>query len=292
MEIDDVYYITNDTLFLFPEKTRHWIRMKGPIVISIFHLLFSAARCCDSKCISYKFNNPFPGRYCPKGSVNNLNLSWHQCKQFCLQSYSCQAVNYNFTDNLCSYFSETCTIAISSPYMAFVLFTKKRPEQCIEWIPIQDRHPQTDRSATEDNVRFVTRLQKDGNDYVGYWRTDWTECKSRDDRGPINLMHLLCQYLRIRDGCTIYYVGYERGAPMPPNAVIGGHIAGGLPVYIGRQMPPSNAVGYYILGSKEFVTPWSYSTGKVKIMVTLWNQLIIYIGYCPALMPFIMHGYL
>ena len=132
--------------------------MTGRVVISILSLLFSTTRCSDNKCISHNLANPFIGRYCLIRGINTPNLAWHQCKQFCLQSSNCQAVNYNFTDNLCTYFTATCPKAISDPSMAFALFTGKRPEQYIEWIPIKDRHPLTDRSVTEGNKRFFYQV--------------------------------------------------------------------------------------------------------------------------------------
>ena len=119
--------------------------------------------------------------------------------------------------------------------MSFAIFIGRQLHQCLEWIPIQDGHPVGDRSMTEDNTRFVARMQKDGNDFVGYfylwlylW---WYDCLSNDDNGRIRACYgHPCQYLRIQDSCTVMYVNYEYGTALPHNAVIGGYTADGIPV--------------------------------------------------------------
>ena len=190
------------------------------------------------KCEGYYFANPFCGQYCPTEGISKPNLSWDQCKLFCLHTSSCQAINYNFTASLCIYFIATCPKTISHPDMAFGLFTDRQHHQCLDLIPKQTEHQPGDRSVTEDNVRFTARMQKDGNDYVCYLLKRGDDCLSLDNEerkfitnnGPYP-----CQILQIRDGCTVHYVGYDIGNPLHRNALIGGHTATGLPVYIGRR---------------------------------------------------------
>ena len=240
-------------------------RMKSSLLIFGFGLLCNPAKCTD-KCESHDLSEPFHGRYCPKEGIITPNLSWHQCKLLCLHKSTCQAVNYDPSANLCIHFIETCPLAISHPNMAFVLFTERQADQCMEWVPIEDGNPARDRSVTVDNERFAARMQNDGTDFIGFFRASQYDCYSRHDEGFKNSDGYPCQYLRIRDGCTVYFVDYEIGTPLPHNAMIGGYTAVGLPVYIGcREIRP----GYYIPGSSGVIIYNKIVVVNVKILVLL-----------------------
>ena len=245
--------------------------MKALAVILELHLLFVTIVCSQNKCSSIDSANPFHGLGCPTKGIIKPNLSWHQCKLFCLNTTSCQAFNYNFVDNLCEYFTVSCTKAISHQDMAYVLFTERQPQQCIGWVQRENGDPADDaRSVTEDNVRFVARLQKGGNDWVGYViGYPMLTCLAHDDEGRISTTHgLPCQYLRVREGCTVYYVDYELGAPLPRTAVIAGYTAEGLPVYVGitdgRTRP-----GHYTTGSNALITTFGNVTENIKLLIAI-----------------------
>ena len=257
----------------FQNHKRNGSKMRIYQIIFIFNLLCSTGTCLQNKCLSLEFAIPFSGRYCPgAGVIAAPNLSWDQCKLYCLQKAGCEAVNYNFTTNICIKLPATCPKAINHPGMAFALFTGRQPEQCLEWIPKQDGHPVGDRSVTEDNSRFVARMQKDGSDFVGYLGVTNYQCFSSNDNGEINSLNgYPCQYLRIRNVCTVMYVDYELGTSLPHTAVIGGYTADGIPVYIGIgtydnkfQLP-----GYYTPGSMRVVAGFVIVTENVKILVAL-----------------------
>ena len=243
--------------------------MKKQLTVFVLSLLCDTATCSYNQCDLYESANTFSGRYCPTEGIITPNLAWHQCKLFCLHSPNCQAVNYNFIDNLCIYFAATCPKAMGHPDMAFALFAGRPPEQCIEWIPkemyglVED-----DRAITEDSMRFVARMQKGGNDFVCY--TYGHLCMSKDSGGRFkNVEGYPCQYLRIREGCTVYYVNYELGAPLPPNVLVGGYTADGLPVYIGHKLGTA-LFGYYISMSKRLIAGYATVTDKnVGLLVSL-----------------------
>ena len=240
-------------------------KMKISLLIFAFGLLCNTVTCSTGKCKSHD-STPFYGRYCPTEGTIIPNVPWLQCKLFCLQKSSCVAVNYDFTANLCIYFTTTCPLAISHPDMAFVLFTGRQIEQCLEWIPNEDGNPTEDRSVRVGNNRYVARLQKDGSDFVGHLRADKNDCFSLHYVGFKYSDGYPCQYLRIRDGCTVYFVNYEPGTPLPPNALIGGYTAEGLLIYIGKKGVIS---GYYIPGSGGVVSWQGVHSKGIQILIGL-----------------------
>ena len=239
-------------------------------MVFIYCLLCNTITCSKRQCKSHISRNQFRELYCPTEGTITPNLPWHQCKLLCLHTSSCQAVNYNFTSDFCTQFTTTCPRAISHLDMAFAVFTKKEPAQCMEWKPKQNGRFPDGRSVTEDNVRFVARMQKNGNDFVCYLLTTTFNCLSRDDEGKFKSStgKYPCQYLQISDGCTVFFVDYELGATLPENALIGGHTARGLPVYIGRQVRGKGS-GYYILGSNRLIVGYRIVTENVQLLVSL-----------------------
>ena len=225
-------------------------------------------RLCE-KCTSQDFRHSFYGRYCPTEGMVLPNLPWRTCKLLCLHNSRCQSVNYNFTYNICSYFTATCPKAISHPGMAFALFAARQFEVCFNWIPKRNGHPSADkRSVSEDSVRFAARMQKDGTDFVGYMMLDGL-CYSKEEEVPIKSWHgYPCQYLQVRNGCTVCYVNYELGAALPPNAPVGGYTVDGVPVYIGI-MEGGVRPGYYIPGSNRLVSGDGIVADNVKLLVSL-----------------------
>ena len=211
----------------------------------------------------------------PSFSWTLLSRWWNHCNKPIMTSV--QAVlpahvqlsgcQLQFTDNLCTYYTATCSKAISSPDTAYALFTGVRQEQCAEWIPKENGHPERDRNVTKDNKRYAVRMQKDGADYIGHLIVN--TCYSRDGEGRfMDREDYPSQYLRIRDGCTVVFVNYEIGAPVPPCGLICGYTTEGLPVYIGLEHR-NPRYGYYIAGSNSLVNADEFITGNVRLLVAL-----------------------
>ena len=177
----------------------------------------------------------------------------HQCRYLCLQSVTCKAYNYNATMKTCTRFTSPCPKAFSDPDMAFMVLRETPVNQCYEWVlytgdPVHERMIQTD-----NDWLIVSRLKVYGNDVVCYFtgvsNTCWatlvtTEYSTRQGHQ--------CERLRVVEGCTITWVSYTAGEPLPPNAVIGGVLANGDVPYVVKfdccvySNIMINIVGYYI----------------------------------------------
>ena len=229
---------------------------------------------CSFGCTSMEFVSPFRGRYCPTEGRVIADLSWHQCKLFCLQTARCEAINHNFSFNICTHITAPCPEAISHLEMAYILFTGRQPHQCIEWIPQDNAYPVGDRlmaaSVRRSTIRrYTIRMQKNGSDYIGHLRAGYDSCLARDDQGAFRSdSGYPCQYLRISEGCTVFYVAYKLGSPLPLNAVIGGYTAEGASLYIGRPSG-STITGYYIQGTNILINEKGIYIENVEILVSL-----------------------
>ena len=190
--------------------TTRRIMVRNLIVLMVFLPCIASTRVRD-RCESHHFTNSLHGRYCPTEGIVRPNLAWHQCKLFCLHTPSFQAVNYDFSASMCTYLVETCSQAKNHPGMAFGLFTGRQPHECLEWMPIGSFSK--DHTVTNDNWRFAARLQKDGNNFGGFnFEVQNICCTDGDDGEPVRSDEgSPCQYLLVRDGCTVYSTGILHG---------------------------------------------------------------------------------
>ena len=81
-------------------------------------------------------------------------------------------------------------------------------------------------------IDIQPEFKKHRNDYIGHIFWSIHHCFAGTDDGLISSKYsrdFPCQYLRVRDGGTVYYLDYEFGVPVPNNALFGGYT-----VYLGR----------------------------------------------------------
>ena len=170
---------------------------------------------------------------------------------------------------MCTYLVETCLQAKNHPGMAFRLFTGWQPHECLEWIPIGSFSK--DHSVTNDNWRFAARLEKGGNNFGGFYFEVRKICFTDGDDGePVRSDGgSPCQYLRVRDGCTVYYVDYEIGSPVPPNAVMSGYTTTGVPIYLCGHRNIGRLLGYYKAGSNKWGCYSESFTGNMMLLVLI-----------------------
>ena len=130
--------------------------------------------------------------------------------------------------------------------------------------------------ATDTWFFVVARLQANGNDLVCYLHTIFERCVG-------NLGTTLyksnegypCPLLRIVESCSIFWVPYAAGEPIPAQVVIGGSMANGDVTYVVKfnihfNGKPKSLAGYYVKGAthatSSFVTA-QYSTDMMMMVV-------------------------
>ena len=205
-------------------------------------------------CKAFSVSNPYSGRYCPGDGMVTLHILPHQCGYVCITSPTCKAYNYNSTEGSCTRFTSPCLQAIPHNMMAFAVFTEKTKDQCYEWVPYGSGDAVDPRmiSADTEGYRIICRMQRDGDDIVGYFSRNnqhvcfgsWESSEFNNNQG------YPCQRLRITEGCTVFWVPYTVGHPINPRSVTGGHMANGDVVYVTKfdyNLPPViSLAGHYV----------------------------------------------
>ena len=226
------------------------------------------------ECQSFEYDLPLNGRYCPAEGLFLPNLPFHECKLICVERSNCVAFNYDHLTGDCTHFTTLCMKAMENPVMSFAIFTpRKAAEQCYQWKAFNllawDR-----ALLLHDPNRYVLRLKKSGNYYVGYYgkatnmcyaRQEWVTSQdyiSQDDGLP-------CETLWINEGCTVYAQKYTLGDKIPERAVLAGPWSDSRKVVVAEVR---NRPAYYIEGYADAVGPFMRSS-TFTILVVLWMRL-------------------
>ena len=162
--------------------------------------------------------------------------------------------------------------------MEFVAFRETPENQCYEWVLYSPGDPLGERMiATDSPWCIVSRLQVNGNDVVSYFVTDKDHCWGTFEETEYStLKGYRCERLRVVEGCTIFWVPYKAGEPLPSRAVIGGAMANGDVPYVVKfdciyDDEVKSISGYYIEGATDAISGyiWPLYSTNMKMMVVL-----------------------
>ena len=143
------------------------------------------------------------------------------------------------------------------PYHGVRCFHKEAISGVLWMGDIQCRDPADDRMIyTDDPRRMISRMQRDGNDFGCYFYTQFAACFASSGGSEFhNQEGYPCQRLQTKEVCTIFWVPYIARDPIPPRAVIIGHMANGDRVYVTKfdynQPPVQSLAGHYVEGAEN-----------------------------------------
>ena len=235
---------------------------------------------CDTKHIS----NLIAEYRCAPRSTSDSDI-WKtnlpRCVWKCLSVSACLYINHNQTGDQCILGFGACKRLEPAPGFLIQAFGPAR-DACLSWgspdepgrVPVQmhDGHETVYVARVlRSNALIPGKYATSGN---GFW------CSIEGDAtGPINLEDV--SVLTTDPACTLPLMPYTSGAPIPPGAVIGGHLADGTNLYVmyvedGSKQP---AYGYYNPSSR--VAHWemhgSQTTTTMLLLILLWERLCVYI---------------
>ena len=244
------------------------ITMVTSLVITICSSTLTA-----QTCELYRLSMPYKGRYCPSdGLVTPLPVP-HLCRSMCLESPTCMAYNYNFTDKTCARLTSPCPEAFDDPVMEFVVFTQKPYKQCYGWVPYTVGDALDERMVSETS-RIICRMVRSGSDVVCYWHPSERKCFAYLSSPFHSGQGYACQRMRIMEGCTIYWFPYTARDPIPPRSVTAGKMANGDTVYVTKfdylyNGQPKNFPGHYVEGAADTVAEFAGGDRRSTTMMMM-----------------------
>ena len=238
----------------------------------------------EGNCISYDLYLPAGGQYCAAEGAALYDMELHQCIYECLLSLNCAALNYNSTDDKCTFFYNACPLANEALTMEYIVFTKSPAHQCSEWIPYTSRDALDGRMiASQTGALMVSRIKYKGNYIIGYEYIPYGQCFTYtvvDEKTVSSGSSAPCERLRIADDCTALWVLYTARDPLPTRAVTGGHMVSGEVAYVTKFDILYNGEtvtisGYYTKGAPNAVSAYIglRISNTMMMLVILWEAL-------------------
>ena len=199
------------------------------------------------------------------GDAGIWKTNLFRCVWKCLSMSTCHYINHNQTADLCILGLGVCEILEPAPRFIIQAFGPSR-DVCLSWgspdepgrVPVQmhDGH----------ETVYVARVLRSNalipGKYVTTGKAFWCSIEG-EKTGPINLDDV--SVLTADPACTLPLMPYTSGAPIPPGAVVGGHLADGTTLYVvyvddGTNRPaygyynPSSEIAHYEMHGSRTIT--------------------------------------
>ena len=213
------------------------------VLITTVAVIYAIA---EKQCRSRTTQIPKDGHRCVTASKRYTiiqNVPARLCTHICMQRENCNIINYNHEGRYCQLTSEVCLKIVEDPVFTVIDFS------CLRWVTIANVVDEmlilcnkqlrsfTSRLVLQSDILVGTCYKK--GDYTFVWKnvTGW---KSGDYNGEI---------LQILPWCSVIWIPYVPGDPIPVGAVVGGYLGDdpSVETYIisGESKLRPRSCGYY-----------------------------------------------
>ena len=214
-------------------------------------------------------NFPNVGYYCPVDGLRTPKIQPQHCILQCLQTQDCVALNCNKSDGLCILLPAPCKLAIEMEGMEYTMFNGRNHEQCLKWIPFAGSNPTSDRVVYSPGGYLACRLQINNGKFIGHYSKSFLRCWATDGNVQHDSGSNQAEILTISPECTMGWVNYTVGTPLPPSAMMAGHSYAGDNLYVALlQLPNSQSIvtGYFNVGSSRGYATENTNTHTYVVM--------------------------
>ena len=217
------------------------------------------------------WNFPNVRYYCPVDGLRVLKIQPRHCILHCLQMQECVALNYNKADGLCTLQPAPCTLALRMDGMQYMISNNRNHDQCLKWVPFTGSNPSSDRVVTSTHGYLACRLQINSGIFIGHYSERWQRCWVINGNIQHDSRSNPSEILTIASECTVGWVSYTSGTPLPPNAMMAWHSFAGDSLYVMMLTlldPLPILMGYYNVGSSRGYATF-HTTAHTFIMMDL-----------------------
>ena len=259
----------------------HHTKLCYLLVIYLLATNVSTVSCCDQRYTK----RPLNGYHCVHGYYANItNISSPYCTQRCLNDRRCESLSFNMETNFCQLSHEPCAVADVKSGFLLMNFRWNEDENCVTWktndvetggsVPerlVEEFAILTSRSAVgriqigEDiHVGIVDRVAASGDAFFVVQGSEYFEGTNY-------------KLLTVSPTCSLAWVPYRAGDPLPDQAVVAGYLSGSGPTYsirVWRQDIVSFKFGVYVTGKNTAWYPYHgvATVSDVEILVQIWLQ--------------------
>ena len=211
------------------------------IALCLFHIIIGIKRYSSGY---------LDGYYCLSDYFKTTTvISPHICTLLCMASARCHVLAYNYKLQLCSLGQKPCVIAKANQDHMTMVLRDSVDQDCLVWNQWDGSSDLPRATRSDKSVRSVARKVQGNNIYPGsmnaplpgnggaFFAIDGSE-----------IMFLDAELLSVHPNCSLAWMQYTVGEPLPKRAVVIGNMEG-RNVYSTRvDFTSDQTFGYYVEG--------------------------------------------
>ena len=201
-------------------------------------------------CESFHLHDKLLGYGCGwNNQVIITDVAEHECVLRGMLDKSCTAVNYDVQDRVCMRMEVPCPVLEIHQYVHYQILTPTPADGCVLWmVPNDWSHPRMVKYINKPESRHaVARIESAGELLPAKWPRNVPKASSVQNNAQFS--DSVFEVLVVKESCSLRWVNYNAssGNPLPPGAILGGHLADGTLLYVALfQVAASRKmVGYY-----------------------------------------------
>ena len=227
------------------------------------------------------------GYYCPADNRTVfLSDARHVCTHYCVSEIQCSMLSYHMNGGLCMLHKETCVVMVQATDQVFsyIMLYQQQNYGCVSWLPYEGNVSDSERLVRMNNGKIIMMRIHYNSEILParLLKNSLIKTVSLVD-GPAKVKvnpDSDAEFLVVSDSCSIVWVPYIDGNPMPPRAVVGGRKWNGGPLVVAAlwttsaDMNKKYDYGYYDPESKlgyVFANSGPATNTSVDIMMELWD---------------------
>ena len=215
------------------------------------------------------------GYHCTSDYISNYTAIEHQrCVAHCITNPYCWVLGYNSWGKYCLLGTQPCVKAVSDNDFRMMTFRKHEHISCIQWV-WSDRSSYPTRTVEQIHPLYQALARKpiQGEIYIG--RSNPGLGKIFLSRNGAAVNYRGYYLLVVSDSCSVAWVPYTAGNPLPRGAVEGGFLNSLGATYCMRVWNPPEATylyGYYAQSSGlGYYAYWgSKTTVQMDILIQVY----------------------
>ena len=230
-----------------------------------------------SPAIGLKYTHlPMNGYYCVNGYKSNYSAIEHQqCAAHCITDQDCWLLVYNWREKYCILGTQPCANAVADFDFRMMTFRKYETLYWIQWVWSDgSSYPVRTVEQVYPQHEALARRLIEGEVYIG--RGNHRYGKIYLARHGAAASYLGYYLLVVSDSCSVAWVPYSAGNPLPRGAVKGGYLDSLGTTYCIRvsdmhTTEPAHVFGYYVpsIGFGYYAWWGCKTTTQMEILVQI-----------------------
>ena len=255
----------------------------------LLHQIFGTEVCTSDICKKPITKKLINGYYCPtvRTTVQLFRVPHHICTHHCISVMQCSVLSYYVDKRLCLMHKEVCLEMTKDKehVLSSIILYEPTKHECISWLPYQGSVPEGERFVRMQGgfPLILVRLHRNNEILPGRFLQGNGEVRTISlVNGPVFIKEVAnsaMEFFVVSDICSVTWVPYVTGSPMPLRALVGGRKANSKPLFIaslwttGADMYKKYFYGHY---DPESGLGYTYhgdvrSNSSVDIMVENWQ---------------------